>query len=299
MPHLVVSHRSRKDAASRPAPRRDCRRKGRSGRLAAPVPSRLRAPQGTCLRPTHTVFTMCQLAQVFGCVEMKDFLETLARRVKRNGNALDIFRRLYTPAPEVPASPDGSPLQTKVRCDAPAGHGAPHARQAAGLAGGAPGHAQQSKEPIPGTLAQQACRLVCLFHFSIGHPAVFSFIPALSGPLQAHPGAAAALHPAAGGNRGLGLQLPEAAAARWLPVSGACCWGWGDGGTQHETSRAARLLSSLPIAQATSVTFRHPAALRQVRVESAVRQHRVERGRHAGARSGRTGPAAPRPGVHR
>jgi hypothetical protein len=46
---------------------------------------------------------------------MKDFLQALARRVKRNGNALDIFRRLYTAPPDVPASPSGSPLQTKVR----------------------------------------------------------------------------------------------------------------------------------------------------------------------------------------
>ncbi|KAI7842956.1 hypothetical protein COHA_003462 [Chlorella ohadii] len=52
--------------------------------------------------------------QVFGCVRMDDFLAGLARRVQKNGTSLDIFRRLYSPPPEVPPSAAGSPLQTKV-----------------------------------------------------------------------------------------------------------------------------------------------------------------------------------------
>ncbi|PRW44348.1 pyruvate decarboxylase 4 [Chlorella sorokiniana] len=52
--------------------------------------------------------------QMFGCVRMDDFLAGLAQHVKGSGTSLDIFRRLYTPPPEVPPSPSGSPLQTKV-----------------------------------------------------------------------------------------------------------------------------------------------------------------------------------------
>ncbi|KAL4428395.1 hypothetical protein ABPG75_002484 [Micractinium tetrahymenae] len=52
--------------------------------------------------------------QVFGCVRMDDFLSGLAKRVKPNPASLEIFRRLCAPAPEVPPSGAGSPLQTKV-----------------------------------------------------------------------------------------------------------------------------------------------------------------------------------------
>lgn len=53
--------------------------------------------------------------QVFGCVNMRDFLAALAaRRLKPNATSMDIYRRLYAPPPEVAPSPAGSPLQTKV-----------------------------------------------------------------------------------------------------------------------------------------------------------------------------------------
>ncbi|KAI3428523.1 hypothetical protein D9Q98_007346 [Chlorella vulgaris] len=52
--------------------------------------------------------------QVFGCVRMNDFMAALARRIKPNSNSMDIYKRLFCPAPEVPPSPEGSPLQTKT-----------------------------------------------------------------------------------------------------------------------------------------------------------------------------------------
>lgn len=45
---------------------------------------------------------------------MDDFLAALAKQICPNPASLDIFRRLYVPPPEVPPSPSGSPLQTKV-----------------------------------------------------------------------------------------------------------------------------------------------------------------------------------------
>ena len=45
---------------------------------------------------------------------MDDFLSGLAKKVARNSTALDIFRRLYSPPPEMPPGPAGAPLQTKV-----------------------------------------------------------------------------------------------------------------------------------------------------------------------------------------
>ncbi|DBA80991.1 TPA: Pyruvate decarboxylase 3 [Trebouxia sp. C0005] len=50
----------------------------------------------------------------FGCVNMRDFLNAMAKAVKPNSTAWDNFQRMYVPAAEVPQSAPNSPLRTNV-----------------------------------------------------------------------------------------------------------------------------------------------------------------------------------------
>ena len=50
----------------------------------------------------------------FGCVNMRDFLNAMAKAVKPNSTAWDNFQRMYVPAAEVPQSAPDSPLRTNI-----------------------------------------------------------------------------------------------------------------------------------------------------------------------------------------
>ncbi|XP_024535521.1 pyruvate decarboxylase 2 [Selaginella moellendorffii] len=50
----------------------------------------------------------------FGCCLMKDFLEGLAKKVKRNTTAFDNFKRIYIPGGIVPKAIPGEPLRVNV-----------------------------------------------------------------------------------------------------------------------------------------------------------------------------------------
>ena len=52
--------------------------------------------------------------QVYGCVNLKDFLDGLASVVEHNSTSLDIWERMKEPECEIPPTPANSPLMTKV-----------------------------------------------------------------------------------------------------------------------------------------------------------------------------------------
>lgn len=57
--------------------------------------------------------SVCGKAE-FGCVLMKDFLELLAKKVTKNTNSFDNYKRIFIPEGEVPKSEAGEPLRVNV-----------------------------------------------------------------------------------------------------------------------------------------------------------------------------------------
>ena len=52
--------------------------------------------------------------KTYQCVEMRDFLTELAKKLKKNSTAWDNHQRMFLPQPGPPTSAAGSPLRTNV-----------------------------------------------------------------------------------------------------------------------------------------------------------------------------------------